>query len=233
VTTPPAGSGLLGAPTGAASTTTNPNGNGGGGGGGSNTPTYPKDAKDYGLAVIAAWMGQQWDRLQTLTSPAGFSQIKDSVTAQGLPDPNWTFISCAPNPDASATSTICIYRNDHGDETDIAMDNASLGHPLAAQQIPLDRTTYPSDPGSYVNTMMSALINGNKQRVVRLANSTVQSKLTCVISSQTETVTPNGSNSTVLVAGLGGDLGKSFTFTVLTQPGGKAHAISAVNSVTC
>ncbi len=218
-------------------TTAPPTTGGGGGGGGTASPLYPKDAKSYGLEVLKAWMNKDYDRLATLANGSGVAQIKDSITFTGLPDSHWTYISCAPAQDPATTS--CIYRNSHGDQVDMAMTISLLGHPLAEQSAMLDRTQYPADPGEYVSDMMGAYANGNMQRVLRLSNSTVKSKLRCSIQVGSHTdVTPGNPYTTVSYNGHGGnggspDYAKSYTFTILNQPGGKANAIKTVSDIVC
>jgi hypothetical protein len=204
------------------------------GGGGNQGPTYPKDARSYSQEFLRAWGARNYTRLGQLGDDAAVQQVRDSVDTGGVPNTQWTYISCGPA-EQNPGHTACKHRNAHGDETSIEMADAKLGSPKAVTEAPLDRTRYQSDPASYVSDMLRAFGGGNRQRVLRLSNSTVRGKLTCDLSGgSVAIVTPiDGMYSKVKLEGAGSDLGKSYEFKVLTQPGGKPNAVKEVLNNGC
>jgi hypothetical protein len=104
-------------------------------------------------------------------------QVRDEVTSGGAPNSQWSVYSCS---SVQGDGTVgCTLRNAHGDDIRVTMRNTQLGFPTAVTMTLLERTEYPSDAASYVDALLSAKANDNKQRVLRLSNSTVLSKLTC------------------------------------------------------
>jgi hypothetical protein len=193
-------------------------------------PTYPKDAKSYSLELLKAWGQKDYNRLGQLAIQSAVQQIRDSVTFGGVPNTQWTYISCGPD---TSNSTICIFRNAHGDQTAIKLTNTQLGFPTAVTEAPLERTVYPGDPVSYVSELFTAQSNGNQQRVLRLSNSTVKSKMSCTFGYSASTVAIDSTYTRVILNGLGVDLGKLYEFKVLSNPGGKAGAVKEVLAKSC
>jgi hypothetical protein len=195
---------------------------------GNNGPVYPSGARSYGQEVLRAWNRKDYNRLGQLGNDALVQQIKDSVNFNGLPNPQWTYIRCGPSEQAPGFTT-CVFRNAHGDETAIKVENAKLGKPKAATEAMLERTTYPEQPDSYAQQLLTAHGNGNVQRVRRLSNGTVAGKLTCAFAGTVNFTMPvDDTYSKVSLVGSGSDLGKSYEFTVLKAPGGKANAVKDV-----
>ena len=195
--------------------------------GGNAGPTYPKDARAYGQEFLRAWSNRNYPRLGQLGTPAAVQQVRDSVTTGGVPNTQWTFIGCGPA-EQMPGFLACVFRNLHGDETVLKLANATLGSPKAVSEAPLDRTRYPKQPEAYVDAVLGAHQNGNRQRVLRLSNSAVRSKLTCTLEGGKTTgpaIPVDGTYSSVPVVGTGPDLGRSYTFTVLSEPEGKPNAV--------
>ncbi|NUO61054.1 MAG: hypothetical protein HOV71_06200 [Hamadaea sp.] len=187
---------------------------------GGSTFTIPTTAKGYAQALLAAWGNKNSSRLDLLANQATVQQIKDN----GYPNADWTYIDCT----ASGETSECVFRNAHGDEVLISLVNTQLGHPTAATQALLSRTTYPSDAGAYVGAFLSAWQGGNQQRMARLGSSSVTSALKgkTVPSGYTTSV----SGSTVRIEQLPAGAGPTFVFTIVSGNLGKAHAISAVST---
>ncbi|MBB5873997.1 hypothetical protein F4553_007431 [Allocatelliglobosispora scoriae] len=135
--------------------------------GGSGAPTYPSSAKGYAQALLAAWGSKNDTRIDQLATQSTVQQIRDG----GYPNSSWTYISCKPAPDTGFT--ICIFRNAHGDETQIKLDNNQLGHPTAATEAMLYRTQPSIDASGYVGGFLYAWQEGNLQRMNRLASNNV------------------------------------------------------------
>jgi hypothetical protein len=232
---PPGDQQIGGAPPASTSATPTPTRSGGGGGGGGNQgPTYPRDARTYAQEFLRAWGARNYNRLGQLGDAGAVQQVRDSVDTGGVPNTQWTYIRCGPA-EQNPGYTACTFRNAHGDESVLEMQDAKLGSPKAVTKAPLDRTSYDGDPASYVSDMLRAHGEGNRQRVLRLSNSTVRGQLTCDMSGgSVAIVTPiDGMYSKVKLEGGGSDLGKSYEFKVLSQPGGKPNAVKEVLNNGC
>jgi hypothetical protein len=234
---PPGDQQIGGAPPASASPSATPpagGGGGGGGGGGNQGPTYPKDARAYTQEFLRAWGARNFSRLGQLGDDAAVQQVRDSVSTGGAPNNQWTYIRCGPA-EQMPDHTACTFRNAHGDESTVKLLTAKLGSPKAVTEAPLDRTAYDSSPGDYVSDMLRAHGAGNRQRVLRLSTSTVRGKLTCDMSGgSVAIVTPiDGMYSAVKLEGAGSDIGKSYEFKVLSQPGGKPNAVREVINNGC
>jgi len=191
---------------------------------------YPKSARTYSQEVLRAWAGRNYARLGQLGNTAAVQQVRDSVSTGGVPNTQWGYIRCGPA--ETAGFTVCVFRNAHGDETAIELETAKLGGPNAVTKVPLDRTSYPSDPVAYAGELLGAHDGGNAQRVLRLSNAGVKAKVTCRIERRTARLElVDGTYSRVIVTGEGIDIGKSYVFTILAQPGGKPHAVQNAMAV--
>jgi hypothetical protein len=210
--------------------TPGPDGGSGGGGG----TSYPRNARPYAQHLLQAWGARDDDRIAQLTNDAARQQIKDSVDTGGVPNTQWTHIRCGPSTTATGY-TDCLFRNAHGDEAQITLNNARLGQPTAVTVAGLQRTEYPSAPVQYVTALLMAKEEGNQQRVLRLSNGTVASQLRCTLSGgrQGGVEFIDGNHMKVTMTGLGPDLGRSYEFKVLTLPQGRAHAVKAILSENC
>ncbi|NUR69959.1 MAG: hypothetical protein HOU81_03985 [Hamadaea sp.] len=180
--------------------------------------TFPTTAKGYAQALLSAWGTKSSSRLELLANQATVQQIKDN----GYPNADWTYIDCT----ASGETSECVFRNAHGDEVLITLTNTQIGHPTAATQALLERTTYASSAESYVSAFMYAWQHKNVQRMARLATSSVADKL----KSQTalDSYSAHTSGDQVIVSPTLG--GTQYTFTIVSGNLGKAHAISAVST---
>lgn len=207
-------------PSGSAAATPQPSSTGGSGNG-SQTPTFPKSAKDYGLAALAAWASGSKSKLDLYAVQAAVSQFM----GHGKPNSQWSNLNCE---SAGSGRTACNYRNAHGDDARLTMEDTQLGHPTATVDVFLNRTQYPTDAGSYVSFFMAAWGDGNKQRMTRYASSSIANMFTGKTpptGSQTE-ATQNGGTWTVRVNGL--PLGSgNWTFTVNGSKLGGGNAITA------
>ncbi|WP_144119242.1 hypothetical protein [Catellatospora sichuanensis] len=205
-------------PSGSAAATPQPSSTGGSGNQG---PTFPKSAKDYGLAALAAWASGSKSKLDQYAAQAAVSQFM----GHGKPNSQWTTLNCEP---AGSGRTACNYRNAHGDDARLTMEDTQLGHPTATVDVFLNRTQYPTDAAGYVSFFMAAWGDGNKQRMTRYASSSIANMFTGKTpptGSQTEP-TQNGSTWTVRVNGL--PLGSgTWTFTVSGSKLGGGNAITA------
>jgi hypothetical protein len=244
-TTHPANSVIGGSPSSAPSaenTGTGGNGGGGGssgggsGGGGSTTPTYPSDAKSYGLAFLQAMGQHDSSRLTVLAVQSVVGQVADNYYNVNT---QWTNRSCGqdPNDPANPTKIACVYDNANGDEITLGLNKTQLGAPTAVLTASLEKTTYPTDPTSYVQGLFSAYQSGNINRVVRLSNSTVKGKLACMLSEGTTTDVPTAIDATYTSLTIRGATastgGYYYTFKVLTSPGGKAGAVKDITAKAC
>jgi hypothetical protein len=239
-TTPQGDSFIGGAPSGSptASATNGGSGGGGGnsGGGGTTTPTFPTDAKAYGLAFLQAMGQHDSARVKLLAVSSVVSQVADSFYNVNT---QWTNRSCGqdPNDPGNSNKLACVYDNAHGDEMNVVLTKTQLGGPTAVLEVQLDKTTYPSDPTSYVQGLFNAYQNGNINRVVRLSNSTVKSKLACTLSdgiTNDPPTTIDGTYSSVTIRGATASTGGYYyTFKVLTSPGDKAGAVKDITAMAC
>lgn len=207
-------------PSGSAAATAQPSATDGSGNG-SSTPTFPKSAKDYGLAALAAWASGSKSKLDLYAVQAAVSQFM----GHGKPNSQWATINCSA---AGSGRTACDYRNAHGDDTKLTMEDTQLGHPTAVVDVFVNRTAYPTDAAGYVGFFMAAWGDDNKQRMTRFSSSSIANMFTGKTpptGSQTE-ATQNGSTWTVRVTGL--PLGSgNWTFTVNGGKLGGGNAITA------
>ncbi len=195
-------------------------------GGGNAAPTYPKDAKDYARALLVANSNKDKTRVDQLAQQSAVLQLSTNMNL----DANWnTFVSC--NPDGGS-HTLCIFRNTHGDEAAVKLANAQLGHPTAAVEALIDRTTYPSDASNYASTFANAWGKGNVDRMKRLSNSGTVSFFTGktpASSGYTAYPSPDGSNTKVTMSGL--PVGEfSFVLRIANGSLGKPNAIASAQA---
>ncbi|WP_117215552.1 hypothetical protein [Allorhizocola rhizosphaerae] len=195
------------------------------GGGGNNAPTYPKNAKDYAHALLVANSKKDKTRVDQLAQQSAVLQL---ATYQNL-DPNWnTHVSCGPD---GGSHTVCVFRNTHGDEASVKLANLQIGHPTAAVEALIDRTTYPSDAAGYASAFTNAWEKGNTDRMKRLSNSgTVDFfKGKTPASGYTAYPTPDGTHTKVKMEGL--PVGAfSFVLRIANGSLGKANAITGAQN---
>lgn len=191
-------------------------------GGGQQAPTYPSSAKDYGIATLTAWAGGNKSRLDQLAAQPAVMQLASHQVGSN----QWTTVNCST---PTSGYTMCKYRNGHGDEVEVTMQNSQLGHPTATSEALVDKTVFPSAATQYVSTFMNAWSEGNTQRMTRLSGSSVVSGLagkSPPSSGSTNSATQNGSTWTVVASGL--PVGEpSYAFTLTGSKLGSANAITA------
>jgi hypothetical protein len=126
-------------------------------------PGYPDGARQYAEAVLAAWKAKA---LQTLANLAT-AQVHEQIIEIPMPvNMNWHYSQC----DGAAGSTYCTFFNDPGDKFVLKLTNALLGKPHAAVGVQLDQTEYPSSATAYVKAFIAAWQEGNRWRMLELAN---------------------------------------------------------------
>lgn len=183
--------------------------------------TYPSTAREYGLVTLAAWASGNKSRLDLLATQPAVAQFQ----GHGTPNSQWVVLSCAA---ADSAHTECNYRNAHGDDTQLTMQNSQLGHPTATTNVFVNRTAYPSAAGDYVTAFMAAWGDNNTQRMARYSSSSIAGGFigkTPPTGTQTD-ATQSGDTWTVKVTGL--PLGSgSWTFTVKGSKLGGGNAITA------
>jgi len=205
-----------------------PGSSGTSGGGGNNAPTYPKSAKDYAQALLLAFGKNDKTRLGQLATQAAQLQLQ---THTGL-DPNWTvYVSCGAD---GSGYTKCAFRNAHGDEGSVRVDNAKLGSPMAGTEALIERTTYSTDPGQYASTFALAWKAGNTERMRRLSNSSIVSFFngkTKALAYNTQATKDGDFWNVKTYDGSVGGGGFSFTLRIANGSLGKANAIVSVTAI--
>ncbi|GHJ49117.1 hypothetical protein Cs7R123_64590 [Catellatospora sp. TT07R-123] len=197
-----------------------------GGGSGNGAPTYPSSAKSYAQALLSAWGAKNGTRIDQLAVQAAVQQIKDN----GYPNSSWTYIKC----DDDGTYATCLFRNAHGDESLVKMVKTQLGHPTAVTEAQLMRTSYANDAGSYVSGFVYAWQQGNKQRMIRYANEQVAAFFLSKTPPTSSMVTgeDNTAGHTKITMSFDGGT-SSYTFNVVNQNLGDAHAIGGLCNPGC
>ncbi|BCJ74742.1 hypothetical protein CS0771_42860 [Catellatospora sp. IY07-71] len=205
-------------PSGSATAAPQPSSNGGG----DKPVSFPTSAKEYGLATLAAWASGSKSKLDLYANQAAVAQFM----GHGKPNSQWTNLNCEAQ---GGTHTACNYRNAHGDDARLAMENTELGHPTATTDVFINRTQYGLTADQYVSDFMAAWQDRNKQRMTRYSTSSIASAFlgkTAPTGSQVQSPTKSGSNWIVQVTGL--PLGSgSWTFTVSASKLGGGNAITA------
>lgn len=195
-----------------------------GGSGGATAPVYPKNAKDYTLALLKAHSANNKTRVNQLAQQAAVLQL---ASYPGL-DGNWNaFVSCQVE---NGTHTLCIWRNSHGDVGSVKLVNLQLGHPTAVVEALIDKTTFGTSADNYAQAFVSAWQEGNKERMKRLSNSTVVSFFSgkTPATGYTAHPSPDGQYTKVVMEGLPAG-GFTFTLRITTASLGKANAIAQVS----
>jgi hypothetical protein len=226
-TTPADGEGGLG--TGGLGT----GGPGAGGSTGTGSPApvgYPNDARAYGLAAISAWVNGQKDRLDNLSGPGVATNF---LNIPGSPDSHWQYSGC----EGAAGSQYCTYRNNSGDQLQLRLTTQLLGEAHAVSEVVFEKTEYPSSAEGYVSGFILAWTNGNRQRMLALANqSTVdlvtKGKVPANWTAQNNAPPPAGGY--IYIFETSND-GFSMTFKVRQSALGKPHAIQCAKAgnATC
>jgi hypothetical protein len=188
---------------------TNSGGTGGGSGGGSG-PSYPKDAKSYGLEILKAVAAKDYTRLGNLADANTVNYSKQYASKNA----SWTNTNC----DLSGPQTNCYYYNQTGDVAQVGMTTAKLGNPGAGTLVYLDQSTFPNDPSSYVSAFSNIWTNGGSYaRMVSLSSASITDhfvngvgKLNAggggIQASAPHSCTTNASKTCIDVSAVGGSL---------------------------
>jgi hypothetical protein len=154
-------------------------------------------------------------------------QIRDSITFGGKPNSTWTYISCRPG---DTGFTICVFRNAHGDETAITMNDTQIGFPTAVTEAPLERTRYAASTNDYVSAFIYAWQQGNQQRMARYSSTSTKDyfigqgdALVAYILDQPVDI--GGGHVTVQINDTSFVGGQNYVVTIASGSLGKANAI--------
>lgn len=220
---PTAGSGAIGgAPT---TETAEPDPSVGGGNPGATGPVFPKDARTYSLELLRAWSQSNQSRINQLADSSTIQQIKDSTSAMGVPNGNWSYYACP----ASGTKTTCTFFNANGDQSDVMVITAKLGTPNAATAASLERTTFSKDASQYVSDWSNAWADRNYPRMTVYSTTAVVNYFKNrqpITSKNVDPPSTEGGKTYVRISGIGSDLGRSEVVQVDTakigqgRPGG-------------
>ena len=140
-------------------------GTGGTGGGGNQAPTYPSDAKSYGLEILKAWANKDYTRFGNLADAHSVDQAK----SYGDRNTSWTYVFCQVN----GTNNECKYYNANGDIVQIWLTTSKLGSAGAGNLFAMEYGSIPNNSGDYVNHFISAWNNGDYAAMVLYANASV------------------------------------------------------------
>jgi hypothetical protein len=192
-TSEPTGQGQIGDASATATTTpdatatTTSSGGGGGGGGSTQGPTYPSNAKDYGLAVLKAIDDNNTTRVVDL---ADLNTAQYNLVTHQYYNLNgtWTNVVC----DDSGSSTTCRYFNQKGNLAHVVIDKTKLGQAHAVGAVSIESSNLPTDAGSYLSGFLSAWRDGNTLGMRAHAS---QSVVTYAKSKQTPSAVGQASNT--------------------------------------
>ncbi len=229
---------VIGEPSGEASptdtaTTATPTstGSSGGGGGGGNSP-YPGNAKDYGLAMLAAIASSNDTRIVDLSSidTANYINTQNYKSKNG----QWTHANC----DSGGTQ-YCHYYNQTGDFASVAVDSGKLGSKGAVSSVTMEGNSFAGDAAGYVGQFVynwtydtgfvrmrayatQQVVDAvrSKQKLNAGNGGTTTSSVTCPSAHQ--------GRACVEASAVGGSLTISYIFVVDQSKLGKPNAIIAV-----
>jgi hypothetical protein len=142
-------------------------GNPGGGGGGGSAPagpTYPNDAKSYGLEILKAIGNKDNARLAALVdlSTVNYAQQYQNNNAQ------WTYTDCA-----SGATQMCHYYNQTGDIASVGILTAKLGQTQAGSSVYVEGGSYPTNASGYVLAFGSSWESGAYAKMVALSSNSI------------------------------------------------------------
>jgi len=131
---------------------------------GAPVPTgYPKDARGYAQGAITAWANGWKDRLEQLSGP-GVAPTFLNLGAR--PDSQWQYHRC----EGAAGAQYCTFRDTTGNQLQLRITTQLLGKPHALAEVVYEKTEYPAGAEAYVGAFILAWANGNRQRMLALAN---------------------------------------------------------------
>jgi hypothetical protein len=179
--------------------------------------TYPKTARAYAEAVLAAWGQKQQDRLTALTNAQVYEQI---VEIPGPPNMTWTYVQC----DGAAGSSYCAFYNGDGDDIVLRLTNERLGKAHAASEVRFN--LFPDDGVEYVRQFVQAWTLAHKPRMLKLAVPDVVNAVVEIAAApkNPKYATPEGGGG-LLVVRITNDEGFSLDLHVGTTLLGHPHAI--------
>jgi hypothetical protein len=126
--------------------------------------SYPRDARSYADAVLAAWRARRLEQLAALTTPEVYDQI---VGIPGRPDQTWSARGC----EGAAGSSYCVYFNRDGNAIVLRVTNQLLrkAHGVSEVRFPY----FPDSDTGYVNEFVQAWRMGHRPRMLMLATPAV------------------------------------------------------------
>jgi hypothetical protein len=135
------------------------------GGGGNQAPSFPNDAKSYGLEILKAIGNKDNARLAALAdlNTVNYAQQYQNKNAQ------WTNTDCS----NSTPTTSCNYYNQTGDIASVGMTVAKLGKAGAGVSVYVEGGSYPKDASGYVLAFGSSWESGSYVKMVSLSNSSI------------------------------------------------------------
>jgi hypothetical protein len=185
----------------------------GGGGGGNQAPTYPSDAKTYGLEILKAWGNKDYTRFGNLADANSVNQAK----SYGDRNTSWTHVFCQ----VSGANNDCRYYNATGDIVQIWMTTAKLGSAGAGNLFSMQYGSIPNNVGDYVGHFITAWSNGDYAAMVLFSNPTVadhfKNEPKFPVGSQVQAPAPCGSKTCVDVIGVPPGSAKTQHFTIDTS----------------
>lgn len=133
-------------------------------------PEYPGTARAYAEAVLAAWDATDVNRLGDLSTP----EVQEQLMEVPMPiDMDWHYSRCG----SVAPDWECVFHNSDGDRQTITIKASLLGKAHAAIAVTLDLTEFPGVAVTYAREFVDAWRDGNRWRMLRLANDDVAEEL--------------------------------------------------------
>jgi len=151
-------------------TTSGGTGTGGGGGGtgastGNSGPTYPKDAKSYGLEILKALGNKDYTRMGELADANTVSYAKQYANKNA----SWTNTDCG----TSGPTSTCNYYNQTGDIATVGMITATLGKERAGNSVSVEGGTYDKAAQPYVQAFGQNMEFGTYAHMVSLSSNSI------------------------------------------------------------
>lgn len=188
------------------------------------TAEFPKTARAYAESVLAAWKQHQLEWLGDLTTPQVQEQI---IEIPGPPNQSWTYHTC----NGAAGSTFCEFFNANGDAIVLRVTNSLLGKAHAVAGVTFQPTTYPNNAEDYVKAFIKAWQDGNRPRMLALANQNEVDYFTHYTPPENYSTCGEGAMGSTYVRVYNSD-GLNYTIRVVNQFLGQKHAISEHTDIT-
>jgi hypothetical protein len=192
---------------------------------------YPSNAKDYGLAFLAAVKANDQTRIVDLGSVDMYSQAITNYSGQNH-NGQWTHSNCS--------GGFCHYYNVPGNFASVGIDSGKLGKAHAVTYISFDVGTFPNDASTYVGTFINYWQNDSvvgknayaTDGVISFMNNRTKPSATLVTNPQ-----DCGSGKVCVMSGTeivaGSPYGQITCYTVQTNRLGKADAIVGAKDGNC